>query len=302
MEKPHKKTSKTATKKPAANKAKPKKNKTEKGTVKADGEVRIKYIPFSGYKTVDRRKSRIAIIVPHRDRIDHLSDLLSHFSRLEVYRDCHIDILVIDQFNKEKFNRGLLLNIGYKISQSVLNNTYDRYIFHDVDSYPTQELFNLYSTLYKKNIHYASPYLNYKYTYDQFMGGVIGMTKKSFEKINGFPNNFWGWGGEDDALRVRISKNNIVVYRPSEGEYILAPHDPPTKTEINEHKRKNRNYDSINWETDGLNTTELSNVKFYTTDSFFDDYHNPENWDGAEEPICERLTENINVYFITSNI
>jgi hypothetical protein len=62
------------------------------------------------------------------------------------------------------------LNIGIKISQSVLNNTYDRYIFHDVDSYPTQELFNLYSTLYKKNIHYASPYLNYKYTYDQFMG------------------------------------------------------------------------------------------------------------------------------------
>jgi hypothetical protein len=76
------------------------------------------------------------------------------------------------------------------------------------------------------------------------------MTKKSFEKINGFPNNFWG-GAEDDALRVRISKNNIVVYRPSEGN-TYAPHDPPTKTEINEHKRKNRNYDSINWETDGL--------------------------------------------------
>jgi hypothetical protein len=59
------------------------------------------------------------------------------------------------------------------------------------------------------------------------------MTKKSFEKINGFPNNFWG-GAEDDALRVRISKNNIVVYRPSEGNTYF----PRTKTEINEHKRK----------------------------------------------------------------
>ena len=23
-------------------------------------------------------------------------------------------------------------------------------------------------------------------------------------KINGFPNNFWGWGGEDKAIRNRM--------------------------------------------------------------------------------------------------
>lgn len=36
--------------------------------------------------------------------------------------------------------------------------------------------------------------------YNEFFGGVSGLTVKQFEKINGFPNAFWGWGGEDDDL------------------------------------------------------------------------------------------------------
>ncbi len=29
------------------------------------------------------------------------------------------------------------------------------------------------------------------------------MTKDQFHKVNGFPNSYWGWGGEDDDLRIR---------------------------------------------------------------------------------------------------
>lgn len=36
--------------------------------------------------------------------------------------------------------------------------------------------------------------------YHEFFGGVSGLTVKQFKKINGFPNAFWGWGGEDDDL------------------------------------------------------------------------------------------------------
>lgn len=36
--------------------------------------------------------------------------------------------------------------------------------------------------------------------YNEFFGGVSGLTVKQFKKINGFPNAFWGWGGEDDDL------------------------------------------------------------------------------------------------------
>lgn len=36
--------------------------------------------------------------------------------------------------------------------------------------------------------------------YTEFFGGVSGLTVEQFQKINGFPNAFWGWGGEDDDL------------------------------------------------------------------------------------------------------
>jgi hypothetical protein len=90
--------------------------------------------------------------------------------------------------NNEKFNRGILLNIGYYIAKQ--NCNYDRYIFHDVDSYPPQPLFDLYFQYINYNIHYASSYLDYKYKYDQFLGGVVGLTSNDFEKINGYPNTF----------------------------------------------------------------------------------------------------------------
>lgn len=36
--------------------------------------------------------------------------------------------------------------------------------------------------------------------YNEFFGGVSGLTVKQFKQVNGFPNAFWGWGGEDDDL------------------------------------------------------------------------------------------------------
>ena len=39
--------------------------------------------------------------------------------------------------------------------------------------------------------------------YKGYFGGVTALTKEQFERVNGFPNNYWGWGGEDDDLRIR---------------------------------------------------------------------------------------------------
>lgn len=36
-----------------------------------------------------------------------------------------------------------------------------------------------------------------------YFGGVAALTPLHYLKMNGFPNNYWGWGGEDDDISVR---------------------------------------------------------------------------------------------------
>jgi hypothetical protein len=191
----------------------------------------------------------IAIIIPYRNRLDHLEKFIEHFNNLN-YNNSKIDVYIIDQNNADKFNRGLLLNIGFIIAK--IKQIYDRYIFHDVDSFPDQEMFNLYFDCIKYNIHYASPKLKYKYTFENFFGGIIGFNKADFELINGFPNTFFGWGGEDDALYNRCAYNNIQIYRPISGSFILIDHLGPTSLEYNYNKKKNILDDIKQWKNNGL--------------------------------------------------
>ena len=41
------------------------------------------------------------------------------------------------------------------------------------------------------------------------------MTAEQVRETNGFPNGFWGWGGEDDALRRRVESAGLSVLRPA---------------------------------------------------------------------------------------
>ena len=45
-------------------------------------------------------------------------------------------------------------------------------------------------------------------------GQVFGVTRKQMEVINGFPNVYWGWGVEDDAIYSRILLHGYNRSRP----------------------------------------------------------------------------------------
>lgn len=42
--------------------------------------------------------------------------------------------------------------------------------------------------------------LCHRLPYAGYFGGVSGLSKAQFLRINGFPNEYWGWGGEDDDI------------------------------------------------------------------------------------------------------
>ncbi len=230
-------------------------------------KVRIERLPPADPSP---RPARVAMIIPHRNRIDHLKELIR---RLEAFSlgPHQLDLYVVDQNNAEKFNRGLLLNIGYFLAKL---GGYDRYLFHDVDSYPDEILFPQYFQYLDETIHFASPSLGYKYNYPDFLGGVEGFTGEDYETVNGFPNTFLGWGGEDDALYNRLAAENITIYRPTQGKYILADHEQAKGNEKNQLRYENVLEDLTGYKENGIHQLPLYSIQVtpFSLDTFLESY------------------------------
>lgn len=142
------------------------------------------------------------IIIPYRNRKEHLElfikDVIPLFEKyLKPFK-----VVIIEQEVGKLFNRGMLLNIGFNEYKDK-----SKYFFtHDVDIYPNEKCI--------KEIYTKEEYNNIVgiYTSDcNTLGGIIKFTTNNFEKLNGFPNNFWGWGVEDKALQNRVEYMKIQV-------------------------------------------------------------------------------------------
>ena len=110
--------------------------------------------------------------------------------------------------DSKKFNRGKLLNVGFDIARKEGCNVF---VFHDVDLIPSPLLLDYYTRIPSSNhpVHIARVWERYNNNPDYF-GGINAFSQKQFEDMNGYPNNFWGWGGEDDELKKRSKKVSTI--------------------------------------------------------------------------------------------
>lgn len=181
-----------------------------------------------------------------------------------------IDITIVEQSQDNKrFNRGALLNIGF-----IEENDYDVFIFHDVDLLPNESMIDTYATKYSKNdiVHFAAGWARYKGP--NYLGGVTLLGKNAFNHINGFPNNFWGWGGEDDELLRRINTQNFNNYitrihnnkpytdlegiQTAKGKRSILKQEP--KLLDNVIKNEQAKLHSTTWMYNGINTDNFYNI------------------------------------------
>eukprot|EP01041_Mallomonas_annulata_P006369 gene6369-12876_t len=163
---------------------------------------------------------KIAVIVPFRDihveqkRSLHLTSFIPALTRFLSKSTESFRIYIIEQSNdNRKFNRGKLLNIGFDLA---CKDHAQIFIFHDVDLIPSDELLKHYTTIPSQPVHIARVWSRYSGNPDYF-GGVVSFSKEQFRLINGFPNNFWGWGGEDDEMMKRVKRNKLHPSAPTSG-------------------------------------------------------------------------------------
>ncbi len=64
-------------------------------------------------------------------------------------------------------------------------------------SYPCRENLSICCTSSASDLSLS---VSNRLPYTQYFGGVSSLSKEQYLKINGFPNNYWGWGGEDDDI------------------------------------------------------------------------------------------------------
>ena len=193
---------------------------------------------------------------------------------------CNFHIYIIEQSDDgELFNIGKLKNIGYEIANKKNNNgenrrdrgSFDHFIFTDIDVIPNYDLMKYFLITPEQPISLAIRGTRYeskdKILGKIFLGALLSFSKKNFEDINGYPNNYWGWGGEDDSLidRIRDCGYKNICY-PKNGAVIDIEEDIMMKTINIKNKVKNskkdlekyekRYGDLTGWKKNGLNTLQ----------------------------------------------
>ena len=144
------------------------------------------------------------LLVPYRNRKVHLEYFLKNtWPRLKRETPA-MEMIVVEQLEGKKFNRALMLNIGYRY----YNNKEYYYITQDIDVNPISDtMYNMYKTVVEDNVFFSI------YSDSRTLGGIVKFKGGTFEKVNGFPNDYWGWGHEDKDIADRAHSFKCQIKR-----------------------------------------------------------------------------------------
>jgi len=219
----------------------------------------------------EERDNRLVIIVPYRDRLDHLKLFVPHMESF--LGDRSYRILVVEQTDNHSFNKGKLCNIGF----TLMSPEEEWLCFHDVDMLPLDDSCEY--SLTDNSIHLAGcvQQFGFQMPYPEYLGGVFLTKRREFEKVNGYSNEYWGWGNEDDDLYIRYQlSGSKIQQRP--GRYLSLPH-PTSQASLENDVRLARALafaatqttdsgilDRINYIKTGVSPLHIESAVDYTSD------------------------------------
>lgn len=169
-------------------------------------------------------KHFVAIVIPYRDRSEHLDLFLQHMHPFLQRQMLQYGVFVVEQSDRHAFNRAKLFNIGF--TEALARDSYCCFVFHDVDLLPIDAR-NLYRCeRFPRHLSSAVDVFRFVLPYPDLFGGAVAVRADQFRELNGFSNEFFGWGGEDDDLqrRIRARDMSIVRWPSSVSRYTMLAH------------------------------------------------------------------------------
>jgi predicted glycosyltransferase involved in capsule biosynthesis len=204
--------------------------------------------------------NKLGIIVPYRDRQEHLKKFVPHMKNF-LQNKVDYKIIFVEQTFSKTFNRGMLRNIGFEF----LKEECEYFCMHDIDMLPiNNDCDYSFNNGVTKLSRFISQF-NFIPRPDNELGGVFLIDKESFLAINGYSNDYWGWGVEDDDILLRCKNKNINIVQRN-GRYMSLYHKPngdtygdkPSQETINNRKL----FSEIKNSNEALYKSGLSNLKY----------------------------------------
>ena len=178
------------------------------------------------------------VVVPYRNRLDDLEKFKKIIPNCFKAQGVNALFVIAEQADSLPFNRGKLINAAWDICLGRFPEAQGFY-FHDVDVWPLKED-ALYYKLPENNqaihIYGISDIIKPNMTYYSWGGTVGCLSRDAVLTTNGFPNDFWSWGAEDNVLGLRIFEKDVRI---DLSHKVIRSRTPF----VEENMKSERNYD-----------------------------------------------------------
>jgi hypothetical protein len=203
---------------------------------------------------------RLTIVIPYRDREHHLRQLMPVLNAKLREQRLAYRVLVVEQEKGTLFNRGRLLNAGIHYAADFT----DYYCLHDVDAVPIVANYACPSQPLRLVNEIVGEH-GKTHRSDYYFSGAVSIRKDQVQAANGYSNEYWGWGKEDDDFFFRLLLSELLCYYDLQGTYQDLPNPSHQQTQRRypwapPHVRRNRRRRSsllrglMDPSEDGLNT------------------------------------------------
>ena len=156
---------------------------------------------------------KLGVCVPYRDRELHLNEFVPKVGKYLKNQGIEFQMYFAHQVDDKLFNRGAMKNIAAK---HAFEEGCDYIVWHDIDMIPEEDGGADYSypTIAPRHIATQISQMDYKLKYFEYFGGAVVFSKEQVEETNGYSNNYWDWGMEDDDLfwRCHLEQMTDVTY------------------------------------------------------------------------------------------
>ncbi len=145
----------------------------------------------------------MTIIIPYRDRPEHLQAFVDHMLAFPGH-----EIVIVEQAPGKPFNRGKLINCGY------LETLPTHFVAHDIDMLPIDVDYSPHDGI--------TQLAGSDIQLQDYLGGVTMYDANTFRRLGGYHNDYFH-RGEDNENRFNAHRLGIPIHN-NHGTFFVLPH------------------------------------------------------------------------------